>query len=517
MNVRRLAPAGLLIAILAGCGAPTAEKFTDSEITKALHPKAADVTRREVEQRFGTPENLVATLRFSPAIDFGRIEGTVASTDAKLAKHQFAVAWKDGKSYTPEEIRGLGLAFESGGYVSAVYDAPKADPKKGVKKGKNGAFFHVANYKAGNEGTGIISVNFLLKEPPKEGDKIVLVGHRMRNGRRLYMQHCMHCHGYSGDGQGPTAKYLNPRPRDYRLGKFKFTSTNVRSKANRDDLKRILKKGIPGTYMPSFLLTFKEDGLHDVVEYVRWLAMRGEVENRLAKTLYVKGYSRHAWKATQDEATETFEAAHSAWEKGGKSGEEPKKEDFLPETGLNEYVSELLGEDIDTMLEITTGSWVNAEKPNVVVRPDEKRHPATPESIARGRALFLSKDTLCWSCHGVSGRGDGYQTTSFQKNNDPLAISQTRAEPGLYDEWNNKIKPRNLTTGIYRGGRRPIDLYRRVATGIKGTPMAGFKASLDDRQIWDLVNYILSIPLNPDGHAVGKPSGATPGKNVSQK
>ena len=33
------------------------------------------------------------------------------------------------------------------------------------------------------------------------------------------------CHGSSGAGDGPTAAFLYPRPRDYRRGLFKFTST----------------------------------------------------------------------------------------------------------------------------------------------------------------------------------------------------------------------------------------------------------------------------------------------------
>src|SRR5262245_2338944 len=43
-------------------------------------------------------------------------------------------------------------------------------------------------------------------------------GWKLLAGRNLYMQHCIHCHGVTGDGNGPTAKFLNPRPRDYRLG-----------------------------------------------------------------------------------------------------------------------------------------------------------------------------------------------------------------------------------------------------------------------------------------------------------
>ena len=48
----------------------------------------------------------------------------------------------------------------------------------------------------------------------------------------LYRRHCAHCHGISGDGQGPTAAILNPYPRDYRPGVFKFKSTYTAAAAD---------------------------------------------------------------------------------------------------------------------------------------------------------------------------------------------------------------------------------------------------------------------------------------------
>ena len=48
----------------------------------------------------------------------------------------------------------------------------------------------------------------------------------------LYREHCAHCHGITGDGAGPTAAILNPYPRDFRLGKFKFKSTPAWESAN---------------------------------------------------------------------------------------------------------------------------------------------------------------------------------------------------------------------------------------------------------------------------------------------
>ena len=60
-----------------------------------------------------------------------------------------------------------------------------------------------------------------------------------RGATRLYRQHCLHCHGVTGAGDGPTAAVPLSPPRDYRPGLFKFTSTNPRNaKPTRDDLRR---------------------------------------------------------------------------------------------------------------------------------------------------------------------------------------------------------------------------------------------------------------------------------------
>ena len=83
--------------------------------------------------------------------------------------------------------------------------------------------------------------------------------------RGLYRQHCAHCHGVTGDGMGPTARFLNPYPRDYRPGIFKFKMTEKSDKPKKEDLLRTLKEGIPGTAMPSFMV-LPEDELAALVD-----------------------------------------------------------------------------------------------------------------------------------------------------------------------------------------------------------------------------------------------------------
>ena len=41
-------------------------------------------------------------------------------------------------------------------------------------------------------------------------------------GKQLYTTYCVTCHGETGDGQGLVGKTLDPPPRDFTQGAFKF-------------------------------------------------------------------------------------------------------------------------------------------------------------------------------------------------------------------------------------------------------------------------------------------------------
>ena len=105
--------------------------------------------------------------------------------------------------------------------------------------------------------------------------------------------------------------------------------------------------------------------------------------------------------------------------------------------------------------------------------PTERLFPTTKESIAAGKETF-EKKRECWKCHGHLGRGDG-----------PSANN-------LKDDWNNPIKPYDLTQGYYRGGKNDRDIYRAFTTGLNGTPMPAF-AELTIEERWQLVDYVKSL------------------------
>src|SRR5262249_17423705 len=103
------------------------------------------------------------------------------------------------------------------------------DDRQALEKGLREVFGTPAEPKIGGPSADPRKM-LLPHESPEEA---------LKQGSRLYRQHCLHCHGLTGDGHGPTAPWVNPHPRDYRQGSFKFTSTSQSSgsrKARRDDL-----------------------------------------------------------------------------------------------------------------------------------------------------------------------------------------------------------------------------------------------------------------------------------------
>lgn len=264
----------------------------------------------------------------------------------------------------------------------------------------------------------------------------------LRDSAELYRQQCLHCHGVEGGGDGPTSHFLDPRPRDYRKGVFKFTAVKDKARPRREDLFRVLDQGVYGTAMPSFrrFSIAERDGL---VDYVRLLAMRGEVEGRLVAT----------YKDEEQITTSAvLDAYKDVWDK-----------------------------------------WQEAK--GKVVAFDGDIPAPTPELIARGKALFHDATKgNCASCHGDLGLGDGPSAWKIDE-------TTGKKVPAYKDDWGNDIVPRNLTLGLFRGGGRYIDIYRRIYSGINGGPMPAIGESKDPQgnpllsstDMWSLVFYVRSL------------------------
>lgn len=254
----------------------------------------------------------------------------------------------------------------------------------------------------------------------------------LKLGHAVYTQQCAACHGATGDGQGLAGKYLNPPPRDYRKGTFKFTSTPLGSKPRHEDLKRILKYGAKGTSMPAFRW-LPEEQVDAVLKYVQVLSSRGELELAMIGT-----------------ATDDLKP----------------NEDLDPATvaGFAQEISD---------------KWDRAESEKVL--PLTVNPVRTPESIQAGALAFAEMN--CVKCHNRDARGS--KTADVGK-----------------DAWGRIAYPADLTMGTLHGGRRPIDIYRRIYSGINGTPMPSSQEPDSTKnetpqqrseRIWNLVHFITSV------------------------
>jgi mono/diheme cytochrome c family protein len=312
--------------------------------------------------------------------------------------------------------------------------------------------------------SGLDAAKLRLAAGPVRSD---IVGRK--NG--LYREHCAHCHGITGDGMGASAAFLNPYPRDYRPGQFKFKSTERGARPTHDDLVRILRNGIPGSSMPSFTL-LSDVQLDALAEYVRYLSIRGETEIALTRAFF----------DLDDEA----------------QGKLPETREFL----------------VDETLSAIAGKWQAAAGESIPVpeAPDVSEPAALAASIAKGKDLFFGERANCVKCHGITALGDGVVNDyddwtkqgpmELQKKlaevSDAAALARARQVLAGDALEPRPIVPRNLRQGIYRGGRRPLDLYYRIHAGINHAPMPAAKGTVTPEDIWHIVNYIKSLPYETE-------------------
>ncbi|WP_218932456.1 c-type cytochrome [Adhaeretor mobilis] len=257
-------------------------------------------------------------------------------------------------------------------------------------------------------------------------EKLILLGtektsDKLKLGYAVYSNYCTQCHGVNGDGNGPVAEHLNPKPRNYTMGVFKFTSTPYGSKPRRSDLMKTIQRGVTGTSMPSFD-RFSPEQLEAVVDYVLALTYRGQLESELAAIAY--------------------------------------DEEELPD---EEYLADVVAGILEP--------W--SEASGQIVMPASPMPPMTPETIAAGHEIFLTK--ACNKCHGKYGRGG-------------LAGG---VDVGT-DVWGHNAAAADLSSGMFRGGDRFVDIYRRITSGINGTPMPAFASMFEDDPdaIWHLVHFV---------------------------
>jgi DMSO reductase family type II enzyme heme b subunit len=89
-------------------------------------------------------------------------------------------------------------------------------------------------------------------------------------GKAVYALKCIGCHGDKGDGKGPAAELLMPKPRDFTSGIYKIRTTAGKMPSDQD-LFRIITEGMPGTSMPPWAV-LPEKERWNLVAYIKAFA-----------------------------------------------------------------------------------------------------------------------------------------------------------------------------------------------------------------------------------------------------
>lgn len=307
-----------------------------------------------------------------------------------------------------------------------------------------------------------------------------LTAAKLSEGSKLYRRLCVQCHGLAGDGVGASSAWLSPSPRDLRTGDFKFISSAehklasgfqpLKARPRHEDIMRSLRSGLEGTSMPSFAI-LGEESLDAIAAYVIHLSIRGELEFTI-----LNGALR------QDR--DTLQAVAKA----------PDQEELIrykkllsttlewedPEADVDDFVAKQSSPSIKAYAEkyldrvLREYSAANKNPLQVPPYPYPENQPVPAASIAAGHTLFKAQ---CVNCHADYGRQSDLR----------------------FEVWGSVVRPANLTQSQYKGGRRPVDLYYRIARGIP--PCAMPKANLGEndpgRAGWDLVNFLQALP-HPD-------------------
>ena len=121
---------------------------------------------------------------------------------------------------------------------------------------------------------------------------------------------------------------------------------------------------------------------------------------------------------------------------------------------------------------VTQGGTITTTTPkrggNAVAAKVANPVPATPASIAAGRKTYT---LLCSRCHGPAGKGDGGGAGAGGQ-------------------------PADFTDDVWEFGSSDGEIFAAIAEGTSAD-MDSYAERLPAPEIWNLVNYVRSLKLQP--------------------
>ena len=341
----------------------------------------------------------------------------------------------------------------------------------------------------------------------------------VREGGEIYYKNCIYCHGDLLDGAGHFAGAFNPRP-------INFQDVGTIAQLQEAFLFWRITTGGPGlpregtpwaSAMPVWHEMLKEDEVWKVITFLydytghvprTWeldkkdskkkpadekkpaAAANAKLDDAAIDRIYAKRCShchgiegdgagpaaKFLYPLPRDFTLGTFKYKTTQADDEFPTDDDLRKTimEGLPGTAMPAWKTLLTPREVDGLiLKIKQfGEWDDEE---IEHKPIDlgQQVKSSPESIARGRKLFVK---ACVQCHGNAGRGN---ITSGKK---------------LKDDWRNRIWPRNLTRPeTWRYTKTVKDIFQRISTGIRGTPMPEHTTTMTIAERWDVANYVMTL------------------------
>ncbi|MGH0038027.1 MAG: c-type cytochrome [Myxococcota bacterium] len=93
-------------------------------------------------------------------------------------------------------------------------------------------------------------------------------------GKAPFEANCSSCHGLTGKGDGPVGAALNPKPRDFSTGEFKFDTDKDGKTGTDADLTNVIKNGAAaygGSALMAPWAALSDEEVANIVAYIRSL------------------------------------------------------------------------------------------------------------------------------------------------------------------------------------------------------------------------------------------------------
>ncbi|MBI4615347.1 MAG: c-type cytochrome [Planctomycetes bacterium] len=268
-------------------------------------------------------------------------------------------------------------------------------------------------------------------------------------GADLFQRECAPCHGEAGRGDGPAARYLDPRPRNFTRRRFKIVSTRSGSLPTDRDLLETLRRGLPGSAMPAFVYLSDRER-EALVLHVKSLAVF-EVDGETVRPF--ETWDRTPFEVSQEpprteqsiargkEVYEKVECAKCHGDRGLGDGPSAatlvdEEEHAIRAANLTLGVYKGGDESRDLYLRLMCGMpgspmpsfqatfekeedcWALVHYMQSLRGPDAPWRPDAPEESAVARGWRLFNEMGCRSCHGAGGRG-GVTNPNYIKDTVP--------------------------------------------------------------------------------------------------